>query len=456
MRNIALCLVIISVATFPGAASGKKGGAAGSLDATFGANGLVTTDFGGASRDVATAVAFNPVTSKTIVVGQTCSGSGCVMSVAQYDASGALDPTFGAGGRVTTSFGKYVNEIDAATAVAVDPYDSLPGIYVAGRACPYIIGSGNCYFGLAHYNDDGSLDGGFGSGGLVTTDIGAITGSSGWYSYANGIAIDGIHGYVAVGGETCGPQSPNSCYKEFAVAVYFASNGQLYTNFGNLHGVATTDFGAGLPLHSANATGIAFDASGDLIAAGTYLDYSTNRSQFAVACYLFGNGAPCPAFAGGTVLTSFPNGASATASGMTVGGFGTIAVAGTSGNNFAVARYRPDGSLDPTFNQTGIVTTSFGHNVSAAGHGVAELVVNGVGDRIVVAGSAGDKFAMAAYNGDGSLAWTTTTSFGSGRGIVASASGVVIDPFTLKVTAAGYTNATAAKDNDFAIARYLQ
>ena len=45
---------------------------------------------------------------------------------------------------------------------------------------------------------------------------------------------------------------------------------------------------------------------------------------------------------------------------MVVQSDGKIVVAGTSNNNFALVRYNPDGSLDPSFNTTGEVTTEGG------------------------------------------------------------------------------------------------
>lgn len=89
---------------------------------------------------------------------------------------------------------------------------------------------------------------------------------------------------------------------------------------------------------------------------------------------------------------------------------GKIVAAGRSGENFALARYNTDGSLDRSFNGNGIVTTDMGgiEGVSALG-----IQLDG---RIVVAGTRNlsntDKFIVARYNTDGSL----DTSFnGTGK-----------------------------------------
>ncbi len=87
---------------------------------------------------------------------------------------------------------------------------------------------------------------------------------------------------------------------------------------------------------------------------------------------------------------------------------GKIVVAGSvSGNSmnddFLVTRYNANGSLDTTFNRTGVVTTDFGFNDEASALAIA---ANG---KIVVAGNAvgngagPTNLALARYNADGTL-----------------------------------------------------
>jgi uncharacterized delta-60 repeat protein len=64
---------------------------------------------------------------------------------------------------------------------------------------------------------------------------------------------------------------------------------------------------------------------------------------------------------------------------------------------FGIARYLPDGSLDPTFGEGGKVRTRFQERSIARDVAVTR---NG---KILVAGSMGGDFALARYNGDGSL-----------------------------------------------------
>ena len=83
-----------------------------------------------------------------------------------------------------------------------------------------------------------------------------------------------------------------------------------------------------------------------------------------------------------------------------------IIAIGSAGNQFALARYNTNGTLDTTFGTGGKVTTSFGRSEDGAYSGV----IDGDG-KIVVGGEKGalDRdFALARYNTDGTL----DTSFG--------------------------------------------
>jgi uncharacterized delta-60 repeat protein len=406
----------------------------GSLDKTFGTRGLVTTDFGGGAVDVGYAVAIEPIdsTTKTVAVGYTCtSGGSCPFALARYNQDGSLDTAFGmnANGLVIKSF--TASEMDAATAVAVD---SSGRIYIAGSTCPASSPS-HCEFALARYNSDGTPDSNFGSrgDGWVITDVGGTNGGA----EGEAIAIDSTTFNIAVAGQTT---CSSTCSSEFAVATYDTSGMPLITAF--------TDFGSS----SSVAVGVAFDSTGNIIAAGTYVDGS-GTNQIGLACYQ-SDGSLCTTFGNdlqnnpGLVTTSLPGVGSASAGGMEIGAKG-IVVAGTSNGGFVLARYTPTGALDVSFNATGVVTTSFGRSGAVSGNAVAESSSG----EIVVVGNSDSDFAVAAYSSvDGSLTWTTTTTFGHGKGTFARATGVAIDSAG-NATAVGYTNATG--DYDFALARYL-
>ncbi len=121
---------------------------------------------------------------------------------------------------------------------------------------------------------------------------------------------------------------------------------------------------------------------------------------------------------------------------------------------FALVRYNIDGSLDTSFDDDGKVITSFG-NSGARANAVA-IQSNG---KIVAAGLKGDnfKFALVRYNTNGSL----DTTF-NGTGIVITSMGNRSAAYAVaiqsdgKIVAAGIRkNGQNDNDSDFAVARYI-
>src|SRR5919106_171896 len=84
-------------------------------------------------------------------------------------------------------------------------------------------------------------------------------------------------------------------------------------------------------------------------------------------------------------------------------GTATIFPPGRNGSDdFGLARYNPDGSVDPTFDGDGKVTTDFGGGDEANGVAIqtdGKIVAAGV---LIIPGNPVD-FALARYNPDGSL-----------------------------------------------------
>jgi len=183
------------------------------------------------------------------------------------------------------------------------------------------------------------------------------------------------------------------------VVVRYDPAGLPDTSFGD-DGIATTSFGEG----SAAARALAIEADGDIVVAGTSSQPDTGW-DFALARYEPDGGLD-PSFGdNGRVTTDFDdvaNGINA----LAVRPDGKLVVAGESRGDFALARYDTDGSLDTSFSGDGVVTTDF------AGMDDAAYAVALQGDgRIVAAGSAFRRenfyeapqfFALARYQADGS------------------------------------------------------
>lgn len=165
----------------------------------------------------------------------------------------------------------------------------------------------------------------------------------------------------------------------------------------------------------------------------------------------------------GKVVTDF--GAFEAVEDLAVQSDGKIVAVGTRWNpdtqeaQFLLARYRRNGSLDPTFGTGGWVTTRFGNRGTFAN----AVVLQGDG-KIVVAGTTGGgptgaDIALARYSADGSL----DTSFGIGGKVVTDFYGTHEAALAVAVqrdgrlVAAGLTRQFGSFDAnppDFALARY--
>src|SRR5262245_18165160 len=77
--------------------------APGALDPSFGTGGKVTTAIG-PGNDVALAAAIQP-DGKVVAIGSSSNGSNDDLALVRYNAGGSLDASFGTGGKVITSIG---------------------------------------------------------------------------------------------------------------------------------------------------------------------------------------------------------------------------------------------------------------------------------------------------------------------------------------------------------------
>jgi uncharacterized delta-60 repeat protein len=253
----------------------------------------------------------------------------------------------------------------------------------------------NPRFVLGRFNTDGTLDPSFGSDGKVTTDFGRKGGEA-----ALGIAIQADGKIVAVGyaGSHRDYRLSSGRNPRFALARY-NPDGTLDTTFGG-DGRVTTDMfdGARWRIEAANA--LAVQADGKIVVAGTagvrggLVRYQTDGTLDAS----FGDG--------GKILDDFASQFTSVA----IQADGKVVAAGASvAPDFALARYNPDGTLDPGFGDGGWVTTRFDECCSWAFANSVSLQADG---KIIAAGNwvigcepgghCDDRFALARYNPDGS------------------------------------------------------
>lgn len=298
---------------------------------------------------------------------------------------GSLDTTFNSptgfvAGDLSTQAGLNGAAADDVGSVALD---SQGRIVVAGET------SGK--LSLARYMPDGSFDLGFGTGGVVFTNFS---------SAEFGIALD-HHDNVILAFST------NS---HFGVARFLATNGSLdVLNFGAA-GIAVLDF-SGNNTSTDRPVAVAVDSSDRIVVAGNSSVIS-GLFNFGLSRFL-NSGAPDTTFGNGNgwVATAFPMGSRALALAVAPTS-GKIVLAGQSQNDFALARYLNDGTLDTTFGPgsaiPGTVLTDF--NNAGSSDIAWSVVVNEQqnGMKILASGQSDasgldNDFALARYNDDGSL-----------------------------------------------------
>ncbi len=336
----------------------------GSLDPTFGGSGKVTTDFGG--REDAFSLVLQ-ADGKIVVAGPVNQSGNTDFGLARYNTDGSLDLTFDGDGKVTTSF---LTPFDVVQQIAIQP----DGKIVAAGSLNRGIGT-NADFALARYNTDGSLDATFGTGGTLTTDFSDPLASTFAIDFADALVLQ-PDGRIIVAGAT---STGGIGGQDFALARYQA-DGSLDTSFGT-NGLVVTEFEKRFAfLHSVDVY-----PDGRIVASGvTVLNFVSN---WALARY-HADGSPDASFGShgmviDPVLLGRANVVKAQAD-------GTLLVAGSatpprpaSPSDFALARYLPDGTLDPSFGRDGSVLTDFARGSDA----VLSIALQPDG-RIVAAGGA--------------------------------------------------------------------
>ena len=266
----------------------------------------------------------------------------------------------------------------------------------------------------------GDLDPTFGTGGIVTSPLGA-----GAAAAATGAALQS--GKVVVAGWI-----HDGTDRDLALARYDAG-GVLDPTFGTA-GIVTTDLGA-----DEVAEAIAVDRDDMLVVAGSAVQ--GGDSEILVVRYDV-DGIPDPGFGtAGVVRTALPGGAAALAIAMDGR---DIAVAGWAGPDIALVRYERDGQLDSRFGNDGIVRTGL-----AAGPAVATAIRQLAGFTVAgwVQGAADRDVVVARYRDNG----TPVSSFGTGGVVVTSAGGDDVPEALLsllggRVVVTGWTQGAASTE----------
>jgi len=439
LRLSLLTVAAVAVTIVPGV-----GAAGGDLDPTFGSGGTVVTDFA-ATPDFGEAVAVQP-DGKIVVAGSAGVAESADFAIARYNTDATLDQSFGSGGKVQTDFG--ASRYDVAAAVALQPDGR---IVVAGYS---EAGAG---FALARYNADGSLDTSFGSDGKVVTAFHESTGAF-VLAEANGVAIQPDGKIVAVG--TADEEFILGV--SFGALARYNPDGSLDTSFGTGGTVLTgVGFGPGEPAGAvAVALRDRGNSGTKIITAARVPSTITANFDFALFQYNADGSLDTSFGTGGEVTTDLGSGSDDVPASLALEPNGRVVVAGESDAlgtfDFALARYKPDGGIDSSFGTGGRVLTDF---ASASVDRATAVTIEKDG-RIVAVGTSNAMgrfdFALARYKANGDL----DPSFGSNGTVLTAfgtsgfdfASGVAIEP-DRKIVAAGLST-SADESGDFAVARY--
>jgi LPXTG-site transpeptidase (sortase) family protein len=357
----------------------------GTLDPTFGNNGIVMEDFG-AGNASGKEVLIQP-DGKIVLAGETYDSSVFThdFSLVRFNADGSPDTSFGTGGMAIADSGSSVQDYGMGAALQADGK-----VVVVGYSGSYP----DIEMAVARFNANGSLDTSFATGGWYISNFP-------YCAYAYDVAIQS-DGKIVVSGEV----QDGSEAGDFAV-WRFNANGTLDAGFGT-GGVVTTDFNE----FYESAIGVVIQADGKIVAVGGVGNEDEDYFYIAMARYT-ANGSLDATFDGDGMLTSSPTGNDFEwGSDIAVKADGKLIVFGSgygSNQDFLITRYNANGSLDTTFGSSGGYTLT-----DISGDDSSQRLAMQPDDKIVAAGysSSGpmSAFSLARFNADGSL----DTGFGTG------------------------------------------
>lgn len=325
----------------------------GTLDTTFGTDGIATVDFN-AIGDDANVVLLQP-DGKIVAAGSAeTSEANFDIALARFNANGTLDATFGTDGRATLDLGGGYEF--AAGAVLVQGGQ----IVVAGTTDA----NGDFDVVFARFDANGTLDTTFGTNGSVLVDTNGQSNQANWLTQqADGKLI--ACGLVA--------PEPNTALNGDMQAVRVNANGTVDTTFG-VAGVANVVTGTQLGAASTcnampDGTTVLAGHSGAAGAADLALARLTGNGVLDVT---FGTGGQSSADLGRTETVE----AILLLSDGKFGVTGTIED-GDDGDprDIYIARFNADGSLDTTFGNNGATIADFGsasRSSDAEGFGLVE------------------------------------------------------------------------------------
>ncbi|MDQ6766152.1 MAG: dockerin type I domain-containing protein [Verrucomicrobiota bacterium] len=363
----------------------------GSLDPSFGTNGIVISDFGPVPNyfaDDATALLIQP-DGKIVIAGDSDGGGYYDFLVARYNTNGTLDATFGNGGFTKTDVGNGFE--DGASDAVLQPDGKIICAGWANRS-----NAANDDFVLLRYNANGALDPTFGTGGKVVFILDNLADEA-----LTSVVLQADGKILALG-------DSNSSNRTGFLLFRFNPDGSFDPSFG-VGGMVRTPFGS----DSISSEQILFQPDGKLLAGGFSPLYNT--SDFILARYTFGSvqltgaasrkthgtagtfdlplpltgtpGVECRSGSSDTLVFTFNN-QIASGNVSTVSGTATIANAATYSGNTLTVNLTGVGDAQTVMLTLSNVTDTAGHVLPSTNFQISFLRGDTNGDRIVNSGDA--------------------------------------------------------------------
>lgn len=340
----------------------------GDRDSLFGTNGLVEATVNIKHRQAQDMEIQSD--GKYVVLGIIADSIKNSIFLTRHHVNGALDSTFGINGMVQTEITGY-RDIAYKIKLQTDSKIVVCGYVQSTSTSANLI--------VIRYNTDGTLDTAFDTDGIMELNYPAGLGE-----FGSNLIIQNDGKILVSGYYWSGP------YNSDIFLVRLNTNGSLDLSF-NTDGMVQTAISASVD----GGYSVKVLANGNIMVGGESTGGTTSTRYFTLVKYL-PNGSMDYSFDfDGIVTTSF-NSPYCTASSLLLDSNGKMILVGSnyynSSNDFALARYNQNGSLDNTFNFTGKTLTDF-YNTNDVMTDAALQFDN----KIIVVGGSSTTISIARY-----------------------------------------------------------